>query len=225
MDNIVCLHTPEDNRNYYVFGYYGSITTAYDEDSVCRVGEKELDEYVRQSDIDLHIYSDSGFVLNYAELQSLLVDPNLLDAGIIAPAHHHELGTLLAMGVYFDNTTARGIRLYGVSRAVSELETYLGECHLDVIEDLPDTVTRALAVLLLSEGYDFIHSFSGVVTFIGSMKEFVESEDYTPTVTDTLVATSIFRHKFKNTLPPDIAAAIGRAFDKTLPLLWWARGV
>lgn len=225
MENIVCLHQPEDNRNYYIFGYYGSVIDNHDEDGKCVVTGSDIDRYVDGVLGAEDIYSTQGFSIDYSDLENITNDPNFEHTPGDFSLYVHGKGELLAVGVYLDKVSSRGTRLYGVGRAVSGVESFLLECYPDIVAGLPEEAQRALAVLMVGDGYDMISSLAATVIFIDSMRDFVESDGYSPSVSATLLANNVYRERFGGRLPPAVAAAVGRAFDNALTKLWWANGM
>lgn len=225
MAKTICLHAPEEHRDYYIFGYYGSLLDSVDDEGICRVGLTELNALITSDEIDFNVYSQSGFVLDYTDLENITADPKFVSQPEDFPPYLPGVGELLAVGVYLKNVNTRGIRLYGVGRAISEVENFMLECYADIVTPLSATAQRALAVQMVVEGYDMIGSLAATVVFIDSMKDFVDSDDYTPIVTDSLLANNVYRELLGGRLQPDMAAAVGRSFDKALTPLWWANGM
>lgn len=225
MENIVCLHQPEDNRNYYILGYYGSLINNHDEDGNCIINGADIDRQVKGTLGVDDLYSDQSFSVDHADIENIIGDPLFehVNDGLTLYAHGH--GELLAVGVYLDKTSARGHRLYGMGRAVNEVVSFLLEFYPEIVAGMPEEAQKALALIMIGEGYAMIGSLAATVIFLDSMREYVDSDDYNPRISSTVLANSVYRERFGGQLPPPAAAAVGRAFDKALTPLWWAHGM
>lgn len=225
MENVICLHQPEDNRNYYIFGYYGSLINNHDEDGNCIVGGVDIDRQVEALLGAEDIYSTSSFSIDYADIENIINDPNFEHTPGPFSLHVHGKGELLAVGVYLDKVSARGKRLYGIGRAVNEVESFMLEFYPEIVAGLTEEVQKALALVLVGEGYEMIGSLAATTIFLDSLRDFIESDDYNPRPSSTVLANTIYREHFNGKLTPAIAAAVGRAFDNALTKLWWANGM
>ena len=75
MENVICLHQPDDSRNYYIFGYYGSLINNHDKDGNCIVTGTEIDRQVKGLLGDEDLYSDQSFSIDYADIENITNDP------------------------------------------------------------------------------------------------------------------------------------------------------
>ena len=225
MTQLICLQKPQENRNYYVFGYYGSSLDNIDENGKCRFGHAEMDEAVKAAYGNIGGYASSGFVIDHSALENVLMDPNYEPGDGAFQPHLRDIGELLAVGIYPETVAERSIRLYGVSKIVSDVENYLLDSYPAIVTAMSDGAQRALAVLVVGDGYDMISSLSGTVVYLDSLGEFIDSENYNPTPSDVMLANNVYRTHFDKKLQPDLAAAVSRAFEKYLLPLWWAGGM
>lgn len=225
MENVICLHQPEDNRNYYIFGYYGSLINNHDEDGNCIAKGADIDRQVKDLLGKEDRYSDQSFAIDHADIENITADPLFEHVNDGLTLYSHGRGELLAVGVYLDKVSARGHRLYGVGRAVNEVESFLLEFYPEIVAEMPEEAQKALALLMVGEGYAMIGSLAATVIFLDSLREYIESVDYNPRTSSTVLANSVYRERFDGQLPPTAAAAVGRAFDNALTPLWWAHGM
>lgn len=225
MENVICLHQPEDSRNYYIFGYYGSLINNHDKDGNCIVTGTEIDRQVKGLLGDEDLYSDQSFSIDYADIENITNDPLFEYLPNDFPLYRHGHGELLAIGVYLDKASARDRRLYGIGHAVNEVESFLMEFYPDIVAGLSEEAQKALALLMVGEGYSMIGSLAATTIFMDSLREFIESDGYNPRHSATVLANSVYRERFDGRLPPAAAAAVGRAFDGALTKLWWAHGM